>query len=215
MERADHLDALMPVLGRARELGFLGPGDIRAHVGNGQAFLTTLGRPRDDQQDAASVLDLGSGGGVPGLVIAVARPDLRVVLLDASERRTAFLERAVEELGLTARVQVVRGRAEELARRADLCRSFDVVTARSFGPPAATLECSLGFLRGPGAAVLVSEPPVSSPDRWPPDALVALGVRAGSVVRTHGASVRRLEVIAPVPDGVPRRTGLPVRRPLF
>jgi len=75
-----------------------------------------------------TLIDLGSGAGLPGLVLAIARPDLQVTLLDSMLRRTAFLHEAVAALGLADRVRVVRARAEEHRGR------YDVVTARAAGP---------------------------------------------------------------------------------
>lgn len=85
---------------------------------------------------AARVCDLGSGAGLPGLVLAIARPDLEVTLVDPLLRRTDFLEEVVDQLGLDS-VRVVRGRAESLH---DGTR-FDVVTARALAP----LERLLGW----------------------------------------------------------------------
>jgi 16S rRNA (guanine527-N7)-methyltransferase len=79
--------------------------------------------------DGARVADLGSGAGLPGLVLAVARPDLHVTLVEPMARRVAFLTEAVELLELE-RVEVVRGRAEDLAGG----DGFDVVTARALAP---------------------------------------------------------------------------------
>jgi 16S rRNA (guanine527-N7)-methyltransferase len=76
----------------------------------------------------ASVVDVGSGAGLPGIPLAVLRPDLRVTLLESLLRRANFLELAVEELGLGDRVTVVRARAEE--HRA----TYDVVTSRAVAP---------------------------------------------------------------------------------
>lgn len=78
------------------------------------------------------VVDVGSGAGLPGLAIAVARPDLTVVLVEALARRTAFLGEAVATLGLGDRVSVLRARAEESA--AALPGPADVVTARAVAP---------------------------------------------------------------------------------
>lgn len=218
--------ALRDVLLRSRELGFLGPGDVDAHVQHATAFLDGLPEPQESSAPDASVgdpgpaadlqlLDLGAGGGVPGLVLAAHRPDLVVVLLDAAEKRTDFLRWAVEELELDRRVSVVRGRAEELAREPELRGAFRVVTARSFGPPAVTAECAVGFLAGVGSRLLVSEPPGGDPDRWPAAALEKMGLRPGDTWRRDGATVRRLDVIAPCPDALPRRVGVPARRPAF
>lgn len=77
----------------------------------------------------ATVADVGTGAGLPGLVWAIARPDLDVTLVEPLQRRTRFLEEAVRELGLD-RVTVVRGRAEELAGEV----SVDVVGARAVAP---------------------------------------------------------------------------------
>lgn len=81
--------------------------------------------------DGARVLDLGSGAGLPGIPLAIARPDLTVVLLEPMARRVAWLDEVVAELGLL--VSVVRGRAEEPGVRAELGGN-DVVTARAVAP---------------------------------------------------------------------------------
>jgi 16S rRNA (guanine527-N7)-methyltransferase len=96
----------------------------------------------------AALADLGSGAGLPGLVVALARPDVQVTLIEPMARRTAFLEEAVERLGLES-VEVVRGRAEEWDRP----ERFDVVTARALAPLPKLLRWALPLVR-PGGAVL-------------------------------------------------------------
>jgi 16S rRNA (guanine527-N7)-methyltransferase len=81
--------------------------------------------------DNASVIDVGSGAGLPGIPLALARPDLTVVLVESLARRTVFLLEAVEALGLADRVSVHRGRAEEIVGKISLA---DVVTARAVAP---------------------------------------------------------------------------------
>jgi 16S rRNA (guanine527-N7)-methyltransferase len=81
--------------------------------------------------DNSSVIDVGSGAGLPGIPLALARPDLTVVLVESLARRTVFLVEAVEALGLADRVSVHRGRAEEIAGKIILA---DVVTARAVAP---------------------------------------------------------------------------------
>lgn len=95
--------------------------------------------------DAATVCDLGSGAGLPGLVLAVRRPDLEVTLVEPLLRRTTFLEEAVEDLGLT-NVRVVRARAEELHRQ----ETFDVVTSRAVAPLDKLSRWSLPLTRSGG-----------------------------------------------------------------
>ncbi|WP_027661597.1 16S rRNA (guanine(527)-N(7))-methyltransferase RsmG [Salinispora fenicalii] len=116
----------------------------------------------------ATVLDVGSGAGLPGLVLAVARPDLSVTLVEPLARRTAFLVEAVAQLDLAASVQVVRGRAEEIAAGAGEVEPLtgDVVTARAVAPldrlarwclPLAVPGGQLIALKGASAAEEVAE----------------------------------------------------------
>lgn len=211
--------ALDRVLMRSRELGFLGPGPTAAHIHHAAAFLPGIddleSRQGPDRVGELTLVDLGSGGGLPGLILAVRRPGIHVVLIDAIRKRTDFLEWAVAELGVHERMEVRRGRAEELAREPDLRGSAEVVTARSFGPPAVTAECAAGFLSGPGARLLVSEPPTGSEDRWPAEGLLRLGMQPGRLWYAEGATVMAVDVITACAEGIPRRVGVPARRPLF
>jgi 16S rRNA (guanine527-N7)-methyltransferase len=93
----------------------------------------------------ASVADIGSGAGLPGLVLAVRRPDLQVCLVEPLLRRTAFLDEVVAALGLD-NVEVRRARAEELHGR----RRFDVVTSRAVAPLDRLARWSLPLVRGGG-----------------------------------------------------------------
>lgn len=98
--------------------------------------------------EGATVCDVGSGAGLPGLVLAVARPDLDITLVEPLLRRTTFLDEAVEVLGLV-RVTVQRGRAEEVADG----RRFDVVTSRAVAPLARLLGWSMPLVSPTGAMV--------------------------------------------------------------
>ena len=113
-------------------------------------------------------------------------PAARGVLLDAGQRRGEFLREGVERLDLGDRVEVGAGRAEVLAREPSLRAAFDLVVARSFGAPAVTAECAVGFLRA-GGALVVTEPPASSgsTDRWPVEGLARLGFGPALEIR-HG-----------------------------
>ncbi|WP_406601287.1 16S rRNA (guanine(527)-N(7))-methyltransferase RsmG [Micromonospora yasonensis] len=118
--------------------------------------------------EGASVIDVGSGAGLPGLVLAIARPDLTVTLVEPLARRTAFLVEAVEQLGLTRTVRVFRGRAEEAAAgtRDIPPLSADIVTARAVAAldrlaawclPLAVAGGRLVALKGASAAEEVTE----------------------------------------------------------
>lgn len=208
--------AVVAVLEESQSQGFLGPGPIETHLDHARGFAASpsVGKPR-------RLLDLGSGGGVPGLVLAtLAWPAAEVVLLDAGGRRCAFLAWAVDELVLAPRVTVRRARAEEAGRDGALRGKFDLVVARSFASPAVTAECAAPFLQV-GGRLVVSEPPEaddagSEPraGRWPADALAEVGLRP--LARWTSPFVyQSLEQVVPCPDRYPRRTGVPTKRPLF
>ena len=112
----------------------------------------------------ASVIDVGSGAGLPGIVLAVARPDLTITLVEPLARRTAFLTEAVTTLGLDSTVTVVRGRAEDFAGGPPA--AADVVTARAVAPldrlagwclPLAAVGGRLLALKGSSASEEVAE----------------------------------------------------------
>lgn len=201
-------DALREVLTESRRLGFLGPGPVEDHIMHALGFLPSIGA-------ASDVLDLGSGGGLPGLVLMTRLSAASFVLLDASTRRCEFLTWAVERLGVVGRTTVVCGRAEELAHDPQLRGRFPVVVSRSFGAPAVTAECAVGFLDAPGARVLVSEPPGAVEERWPTEGLGSLGLRPGDRVQTEHSTIQVLELVSMPPPTVPRRVGIPSKRPRF
>lgn len=201
-------DALDQVLARSRELGFLGPGPIAEQRAHATAFLGVI-----DVSTVSTALDLGSGGGVPGLVLAAALPRVRWILLDGMVRRTTFLREAVDELGLGDRVEVRTARAEEAGRRPELRGQLDLVVARSFGGPAVTAECAAGLLRV-GGQLVVSEPPGSAGERWAEDGLQQLGLRLVAV-EAGPPTFARLVQQMPAPERVPRRVGVPSKRPLW
>ena len=99
--------------------------------------------------EGASVADVGSGAGLPGLVWAIVRPDLRVTLVEPLLRRATFLTQAVSDLGLDTRVTVIRGRGEEqLASGA--WTPVDIVTARAVAPLSKLLGWTVPLLREGG-----------------------------------------------------------------
>jgi 16S rRNA (guanine527-N7)-methyltransferase len=203
---------LEAVLDEARRRGFVGGSSSIPHLRHAEVFVVSIER----LGGVGSGLDLGSGGGLPGLVLADRWPESRWYLLDASQRRVGFLADAVARLGWSGRVDVLHGRAEVLARRPDLRGHIDVVTARAFGPPAVTAECAAGFLRQ-GGHLLVSEPPEEPSPRWPVAGLAELGLvtaEEGTVGggEAHLQAIRQAELC---PDRYPRRDGMPAKRPLF
>jgi 16S rRNA (guanine527-N7)-methyltransferase len=195
------------VLGRAKARGFLGPGPVSAHIEHSTAFTSVLPvAPR-------RAVDLGSGGGVPGLVLAVLWPRSRWTLIEARARRAAFLREALGGLELSDRVEVLGQRAEETGRDSRHRGEADLVVARSFGPPAVTAECAAPLLCTDGY-LIVAEPPGGAPDRWPAGPLALLGL-IPDANRSAPVALQRLRQTHPCPARYPRRAGIPAKRPLY
>jgi len=206
--------ALDAVFSRSFELGFLGGMPITDQVEHALGFVaiveSELGGP------PSNVIDLGTGGGMPGLVLASCWPDSLVVLMDANERRTTFLREAVDGWSGSGHAEVLRGRAEVLGRDDQFRERFEAVTSRSFGLPSATAECGASFL-AVGGSMVISEPPDSDSEvRWPKAGLRQLGLDPVATLRPlvrFGYKV--LRKIEPIDSRYPRRVGIPVRRPIF
>ena len=179
---------LLSVLESLRERGAIGELSLPDAVAHAASFVAAI------PPEAERLLDLGSGGGLPGLVIAVRRPDLALVLTERRERRADLLRLAVSRLGIGDRVGEMTGDVRTLGRSTELMSSFDVVTARAFGEPLWTLSCAVPFL-GQHGLVIVSEPPASAAvgadeRRWPRGELERLGFVLDPIPFPH---VQRLQ----------------------
>lgn len=157
-------------------------------------------------------MDLGTGAGLPGLVLAACWPATRWLLVDRRLRSESFVRWATGVLDIADRASAERGDVAELAREPALAGTFDMAVARAFGPPAVTAECATGFL-GVGGRLVVSEPATESEARWPTEPLARLGL----VVRATGADPRFVELakVAPHEDRFPRRLTAMQRDPLY
>jgi len=199
---------------RSAELGFVGSMPIDDQIDHALGFVAVL--ESSLEVPPRSVIDLGTGGGIPGLVLVSCWPQARIVLMDASERRTGFLSEILEGWDAGRNTEVVRGRAEELGREPGLREQFEAVTSRSFGTPALAAECGSAFLALNGLMV-VSEPPDLAPKlRWPADGLGVVGlepVGTSRVAERFGYQV--LRKTATIGDRFPRRVGVPAKRPVF
>jgi 16S rRNA (guanine527-N7)-methyltransferase len=211
---------LHEVLAEAREAGFLGPGPIEPQLRHAEGFTAIARRLAADGPPRPRVVDLGSGGGLPGLVVATSWPEATVDLLESGARRAAFLERATSRLGLAGRVTVLHERAEVCGRQAGFRGGYDGVLARSFGRPAVVAECAAPLLKV-GGWLVVSEPPRGGKPvqgdeapRWPPEPLGQFGLEPRDAVHEE-FDYRILRQTAPCPDRFPRRNGVPAKKPLF
>ena len=168
-------------------------------------------------RSAGRIADLGSGAGLPGLVIAAVMPDCRVDLIESASRKCAFLREAVERMGLS-NAAVVCERSEEWAA-GEGREAYDVVTARAVGRLATLAELASPLLRDGG--VLVAWKGGRSAEEE------AEGARAAERVAMEPTEIRSMQPYpasrdrhihllrknGPTPNGLPRRPGMAAKRP--
>jgi 16S rRNA (guanine527-N7)-methyltransferase len=146
------------------------------------------------------IVDVGSGGGSPGIPLASVLPDREVTLLEASARKCAFLERTTAAF---PNVRVVRGRAEE--QETDV---FGVAVAKALAPPVVAAEWCLPLVRRGGAAVLWVGPTAER------DRLTRAAQRLAAEPAESPPGFVVLRKTGPTPAGFPRRPGVARKRPL-
>jgi 16S rRNA (guanine527-N7)-methyltransferase len=161
-------NALLSALAELAQRGAIGERSLPVAVSHAEQFAVAV------PPTAVTLADLGSGGGLPGLVVAVRCPWLRVCLVERRSSRADLLRRAVLALDLAERVEVFAADVRHLVEQRT--GGFDVVTARSFGPPPVTARWGSALLT-PGGLLIVSEPPDGDSERWPLDLLAPLGLR--------------------------------------
>jgi 16S rRNA (guanine527-N7)-methyltransferase len=152
------------------------------------------------QRFAGPIVDVGSGGGAPGLPLAAVLPERTVTLLEAAGRKCAFLERAAAEF---PNVRVVHGRAEEQELEA-----FGVAVAKALARPPVAAEWCLPLVRTGGAAILYVGPTADV------DRVRRVAERVGGAVAATPPGLVVVEKVTPTPAGFPRRPGIAKKRPL-
>ena len=165
---------------------------------------------------ARRVVDVGAGAGLPGLPLKIARPELSVTLVEADQRKAAFLVEECASVGLKD-VDVVAMRAEDAGRDPRYRETFDVAVARAVAPMPVLAELCLPLVR-PGGRLLAQK--TETDDMTPArHAIETMGgallevISAPSTARRRGTVVV-IEKVGPTPAAYPRRPGVPSRRPL-
>jgi 16S rRNA (guanine527-N7)-methyltransferase len=163
--------------------------------------------------------DVGSGGGFPGVPLALALPQLRLTLIEATARKAWFLGELIAELRLSG-VQVAVERAETLAHQSEHREAYDAAFARALAPLPTLLELTLPFLRVGGLLVAPRKGDPASEQASSEAASALLGggaPRAEPVTVPALADGRVLTIVEkerPTPAAYPRRPGMPAKRPL-
>ena len=158
------------------ERGLIGPkeGDRiwERHIANCIPITTII-------PQGVRVADIGSGAGLPGIVIALARPDLKVSLIEPLQRRVDFLNEVVAELALD--VEVIRGRAERVKKQ------FEIVTARAVAPLEKLIQISWHMIPRGGSLMAIKGESAA-------DEIIATTLKKGSTAQLHEISLPNLPI---------------------
>ena len=169
--------------------------------------------------DGAKLIDVGTGAGFPGMALAIARPDLKVTLLDSQQKRLAFLQKAGEETG-SQNISIIHARAEDGARRTELREQFDYASARALAPLNLLCEYLLPYVKVAGAALCWKGPALKDELESGRKAAHLLGGRIEMPVRCEIVGREWEHMILPVrkiqktSSVYPRKAGVPKNRPL-
>ena len=202
----------------------------------GRANLTSITAPEDvetllfleslacvaalPQQAGLRLIDIGTGGGFPGVPLAIAFPRLDVTLVEATGKKVRFLEHVIGLLGLR-NCRALQGRAEDLAHDPEHREVYDAAAARGLAPLPAFVELCLPFVRVGGVLIAPKGADAEMEIHAASNALAALGGEFAGIIppdsETPIPADHRLVLIrksAPTPYRYPRRNGVPTRRPL-
>lgn len=200
---------------------------------NGKMNLTALTEPRDvavkhfvdsmlllryaDIGDGASVIDVGTGAGFPGLVLKIARPDIRLTLLDSLQKRLIFLQEVCGRLGLE-NVEIIHSRAEDGART-ELRDSFDLAVARAVAPLNVLSEYCMPYVKVGGRFISMKGSSAAEELKEAQNAIAQLGGRVEAIkqytlIDPDDRGIIMIEKISPTPEKYPRKSKQIKNKPL-
>ena len=172
-----------------------------------------------DLKEERNVLDLGTGGGFPGIPLKIMHPEWDMVLLDSTMKKIRFLDKTIDTLGLN-KIATIHARAEELAREAGYRESFDVVFSRAVAATNTLLEYCVPFAKVGGLVVAAKGPKYEQELKEAQKAMRLLYVTPVKIqkVDVPGDPAQRVVITfrkeKKTPDAYPRLQGLPGKKPL-
>jgi len=165
------------------------------------------------------LIDVGTGAGIPGIPLKILLPEIKLVLLDATAKKAAFLHHIRDKLGLD-NVEIVVGRAEEVAHKTQYRENFDLVLSRAVAPLPTLVELTLPFCALGGSFIAQKKGDVNSEISQADRAISLLGGNLREVKRVDLAEFTDerwlivIDKVSPTPQQYPRRPGIPAKRPL-
>ncbi len=168
--------------------------------------------------NAETIIDVGSGAGLPGIPLSIVLPNVRFTLLDALKKRVEFLKSVIQALGLNA--VAVHGRSEDMARSADYRDAFDIAVARAVAETRVLCEFMLPFVKPDGFMLALKGPLAEEEAKAADSAMTQLNARLEGIYnadiphRDWNHKLVKIQKLAPTPDKFPRRAGMAEKRPL-
>ncbi|OGO02676.1 MAG: hypothetical protein A2Y91_02870 [Chloroflexi bacterium RBG_13_54_8] len=165
-----------------------------------------------------TLLDVGTGAGMPGLPLRIALPEVKVTLMDSVAKKTAFLQHLIDKLCLDY-VNILTGRAEEMAHRPDYREKFDIVVSRAVTKLPTVVELTLPFCRVGGIAIAQKKGDIEEELSNAAKAMDILGGKTREIIKIalqllEPRLIIVMEKVAATPTRYPRRAGMPEKRPL-
>jgi 16S rRNA (guanine527-N7)-methyltransferase len=183
------------------------------------SLTVTLAASAPDKDRALNVIDIGTGAGMPGIPLKIVFPDIHLTLLEATVKKTKFLQYIVKRLE-TVVIEIVAGRAEEAAHNNQYREKFDLALSRAVAPLPALVELTLPFITVGGRLISQKKGEIRREIEQSKRSIEVMGgvLREIKPVGLEELDNERclvvIDKVKPTPPEYPRRPGLPVKRPL-
>jgi 16S rRNA (guanine527-N7)-methyltransferase len=173
-----------------------------------------------ERTTSSRFIDVGTGGGFPGIPLKIALPDIKMVLLEATAKKVSFLNRLIEKLGIQG-IDVITGRAEEIAQKPEYRQQFDVVLSRAVAHLPVLVELTLPFCAIGGRVIAQKKGDIQLELE---QAIKAIDILGGNLSRVEKVEMEGLDderylvvidKIVLTPAKFPRRPGMPGKRPII